>query len=397
MEVQLPKGDYLMELWDPIVREGRRFFKLKVNRGDNTVATGRDITENTLMLELDQMVHQMPSKGVLLDGMDQNLERQIDSFVKSYLDTYNIPGVSLALIDKGKVAYYQTYGVQNAYTREPVNNRTRFEAASITKPFFAFAVLRLSERGFIELDRPLYQYLKLPEDIQDDPRAKKLTARIVLSHSTGLPNWPWLTDNGRLAIQHEPGSTYTYSGAGYGYLQEVIESITGKDIVTVLQEEVIDVLEIENTYFEYQPFLLRNTSVGHNDGGIPHANDIRPTAHVASSMITDAESLSRFFIQILDRKGLQKATYDDFFKLHTMTNPETAREEGNHYFGLGLYFEETPFGLSFGHSGNNGDFKCDAVIFEDLGKGFVLLTNNGYGDALLYDLYDFLFYGNKKS
>jgi CubicO group peptidase (beta-lactamase class C family) len=165
----------------------------------------------------------------------------------------------------------------------------------------------------------------------------------------------------------------------------VLEHITQKPITTLLQEEVLDVFDLDNTYFQYSPTLLAGTSHGHN-GARPHANDIRPTAHVASSMIADTGDIATFFLGILNREGLGESMYAELFRKHTVTNPDTLEEEGVHYFGLGVYVEETPLGISFGHSGNNGDFKCNAMVFENTQQGYVVLTNNGYGDSIIYEL-----------
>ena len=390
----LPKGEYELKLKPRIYHKDDNFYEIKLE--SQTTFEVKDLnTEYTFWIKEDKVQLPKVSQPLFSSGLDLKAKAKLDTYIITYQKALNIPGVSLAIIDNGKVAFSKVYGVKNSYTQEPINLKTRFEAASITKPFFAFAVLRLMEKGIIDIDKPLYQYLPLPEDVAKDPRAKTITARIVLSHSTGFPNWPWLNASGKLDIKSTPGTKYTYSGAAYGYLQEVVESLTKKDIVAILKEEVLEVLDIENTYFEYHPFLLANTALGHNEKNEPHANDIRREAHVASSMITNASSLSKFFIGILERKGLKTSTYEQFFKMHTITNPDTTEEEGEKYFGLGLYFEKTPLGLSFGHSGSNSGFKCDAVIFEEKGKGFVLLTNGDNGSGLIYDLYDILFYGEK--
>ncbi|TBW26546.1 serine hydrolase [Gramella sp. KN1008] len=391
---ELPSGKYEILLENDIIQMEDGYKKITFSDKENLISTGPD-KDKVFTIAFKEKDNMIGLRGLLTKGSIQNNHKELDKFINSYLEYYNIPGVSLAIIENDEVAYYKTYGYKNLYTKEPVNKDTRFEAASITKPVFAFAVMRLAERGIIDLDKPLYQYLAVPEDVKDDPRSKLITARIVLSHSTGFPNWPWNNPNGKLDIKFEPGTKYSYSGAGYGYLQDVVEEITGKDIVSILNEETLDVLDVPHTYFEFAPDLLDNTALGHN-GNYPHVNDIRPATHVASSMITDANSLAKFWLGIKNRTGLNKETYEDMFGAHTHTPDadHNARAE-KHYFGLGPYFEETAFGLTLGHSGNNPGFKCDSVIFEDLGKGWVVMTNGDYGDSLINALYDFLIYGKE--
>ncbi|MGI9550409.1 MAG: serine hydrolase, partial [Aurantibacter sp.] len=122
----------------------------------------------------------LPEKGLLHDFGTEG-KKQVDKFVEAYQKFYNIPGVSLALIKDGTVVYHKTYGVKNTNTKEPINEKTLFEAASITKPVFAFVVLRLADKGIIDLDKPLHQYLPF-EALEAYPEYKKMTGRHVLIH-----------------------------------------------------------------------------------------------------------------------------------------------------------------------------------------------------------------------
>ncbi|WP_315815533.1 serine hydrolase domain-containing protein [Paraflavitalea speifideaquila] len=159
-----------------------------------------------------QLVFLIPGKGVLHQFTLADSGR-IDQFIKTYQQYYKIPGASLALIKDGRVVYHKVYGVKNAFTGEAVDSLTLFEAASVTKPVFAFAVLRLAERGLIDLDKPLYLYLPY-KDIEDDERYKLMTVRHVLTHRTGFPNWR----DGKLTLLFTPGEKYNYSGEGFEYL-----------------------------------------------------------------------------------------------------------------------------------------------------------------------------------
>lgn len=172
----------------------------------------------------------------------------MDRFIESYQKYFGIPGVSLALIRDGKLVYQKTYGVRNTMTADKVDNNTLFEAASITKPVFSFAVQRLAERGVFDLDKPLWLYLPYP-DIEKDERYKLITAKHVLTHRTGFPNWRWENQDRKLNIKFTPGTGYGYSGEGFEYLKMVIEKITGKKVEQVLQEEVIEPMGLYHTFF----------------------------------------------------------------------------------------------------------------------------------------------------
>ena len=130
----------------------------------------------------------------------------------------NVPGVSIALIQHGKTIWVHGFGVKEAGTSQPVTGETVFEAASLSKPVFAYGVLKLVDQGKLRLDVPLTIYLPKPY-IPGDQRLAKITARIVLSHRTGFPNW---RDGDSLPLYFTPGERFSYSGEGYIYLQRVV-------------------------------------------------------------------------------------------------------------------------------------------------------------------------------
>src|SRR5215210_7961178 len=129
------------------------------------------------------------------------------------LELASVPGLALAVVD-GKRVWRRGFGDAIEESAQPVSDETVFEAASLGKPLFAYAVLRLVDAGVLDLDRPLYDYLPSPE--ADTPRMRRVTARHVLTHTSGLPNWRHTA--GPLAPETEPGETYAYSGEGFFYL-----------------------------------------------------------------------------------------------------------------------------------------------------------------------------------
>jgi CubicO group peptidase (beta-lactamase class C family) len=146
----------------------------------------------------------------------------LEVHIKEAMAESRVPGLSIALIEHGKIAWERGLGVKNTASGEKVNSNTVFEAASLSKRVFAYAVLKLVDRRLIDLDVPLFQYF--PGYI-DDPRIRTVTARQVLTHTSGLPNW---RPNGKpLAFAFDPGTRFSYSGEGFVYLQAVVEHLTG--------------------------------------------------------------------------------------------------------------------------------------------------------------------------
>lgn len=245
---RVPSGKYKLALPDPYFQsEGKVYVADQKVPATVVAKSGQKIVAPAFRISSTPVPDLIPDKGVLLDFTASGAS-QIDHFIETYCDYYGIPGVSLAVIKDGKLFYHKTYGVSNTMTGEKVNDNTLFEAASITKPVFAFAIERLAERGVINLDKPLYEYLPY-KDIEYDERYKLMTARHVLTHRTGFPNWRSMNKDGKLDLKFTPGTAYSYSGEGFEYLKLVIEKITGKKVEQVLQEEVIEPIGLYHTFF----------------------------------------------------------------------------------------------------------------------------------------------------
>ncbi|UOY06221.1 serine hydrolase [Muricauda sp. SCSIO 64092] len=390
-DIMLPQGSYVAKpFW-----QFRGDHRIDVR--NSTVSFTIKDEANTKVKDLELLTETpmdiIPEKGIL-ETFDPNKPDILDEFVQRYRAYYAIPGVSLAVIKEGKVVYHNTYGFKNAYTQAPVDSNTLFEAASITKPVFAFAVCRLVEKGVLDLDRPLYTYLPF-EEIAHDERYKLITARHVLSHQTGFPNWAWMNEDGKIDIKFTPGTAYGYSGEGFEYLKRVVAKITDKDVETVLAEEVLSPLGLTNTYFSENDYLKTVVANGHI-GKFPTRSDLPKEPGMAWSMHTEAKAFASFALGLLEKKGLQPETYENMFAIQTEIDSDSTNEEWKEYFGLGIALEETPSGPAFGHGGNNGDFKCQFKIYSELNTGFIVFTNSNKGDDLHSALDEFLITGKRE-
>lgn len=313
----------------------------------------------------------------------------IDTFMKKRMDFFEIPGSTLSIIKNNQIVFSNTYGVINSDTNIPVTSRTLFEAGSITKLVFSFAVMRLYEKGEIDLDKPLYEYIEHPE-INDD-RYKVITARHVLSHQSGMSNWPRRDENGKFGLNFTPGTQYSYSGKAFEYLKEVLETITSKSIETILLEEVLEPLELTDMYFKGNETIAEYGAHGHKRY-IPSEIFMAQRTMVAYTLQTTSESLAKFTIALHQRKGLKRETYDEFFRVHS------ERSDGTKW-GLGVRIEETSSGISFGHSGSTGrGFIGNLVFYDEYGTGFVILTNSQMGGWLSLPLLnEYLILGNDEN
>jgi CubicO group peptidase (beta-lactamase class C family) len=336
----------------------------------------------------------IPEKGIL-HKFSKASEKEVDNFIETYRRYYNIPGISMALIKDGKIAYYKTYGLKNAITGEKVDSNTLFEAASITKPVFALAVEKLAERGVIDLDRPLYEYLPY-KDIEHDDRYKLITGRHVLTHRTGFPNWRWMNADGKLNLLFTPGTKYNYSGEGFEYLKMVVEKITGKKVEQVLKEEVIEPVGLYHTFFSRNDSLRAMVADGHFNM-LPNYDELPESPGMAWSMHTEAKIFTRFMLYLLEQKGMNMQSYNTILSKHSEYPYDSTDEKPRYptYMGMSLEIRETPYGISFGHGGNNGDFTCLFEVYKDLKMGYAIFTNSNTSYPLLRSFRDFLIEGKQ--
>jgi CubicO group peptidase (beta-lactamase class C family) len=304
------------------------------------------------------------SEGVLRSLGAINTD-EVNRFVQAYLAYYKIPGISVAVIKDSKVVYHHGFGVKNTSSHDPATDDTIFEAASMTKPVFAYTVLRLVDRGVLNLDTPLYTYLPY-EDIAHDDRYKLITARMVLTHRTGFPNWR----TGKLEIKFTPGTEVSYSGEGFVYLGKVLEKLTGKKLVDLCREEVFVPLEVENASLVWTDDVARLTATGH--GGNAPMRKWKPSEpNVAASLHVDAHNYAKFLIAVLQGRGLSESTSKDMLR----SQVKVPDQPGNSW-GLGIAIEETPTGTNYGHGGRNTGFTSHSLMYKDQGIGYVFLVNN---------------------
>jgi len=305
---------------------------------------------------------------------------QIDNFLDRQIDSLGITGISLAVINDGKVVYYRVSGVKDVVTGEKVDTNTLFEAASMTKPVFAYTVIRLTEKGLIDLDKPLYDYLTY-EDIKYDSRHKQVTARMVLNHTTGLPNWR--PKGEKLAFESSPGSKYLYSGEAFEYLGYVVEKIIGERAENVINYEIFEKNEIKTSFFIDNVYVKSNSAVGHTDGKISGRKEL-DRAWVSYGLRTEARDYSKFLIMMMRESLVENSTFNK------MALPQI-KVDHNTTACLGIRLSNTPYGPKYFHSGNNGNrFQSYFEFYRDSQTGFVFFINCNRGKELTKELLTFI-------
>ena len=172
-------------------------------------------------------------------GYDQKFE--------AIMNKHHINTIGVAVIESGEIDWTGYYGQQAPGI--PASANTLFDVGSITKLITTQTVLQLVKAGKINLDEPMSEHWIDP-DLINDERHQKLTPRLVLTHSTGLPNWRFFSDDNTLKFIHQPGSQYSYSGEGFQYLAKFVENKFSWEAITTL---------FENIYFDDDLITKQNS------------------------------------------------------------------------------------------------------------------------------------------
>lgn len=335
---------------------------------------------------------------------------QTDDVVR-WMRLASVPGLAMAVVADGAVDA-RGYGVRRAGTEDVVMEDTVFEAASLTKPVFAYLVHRMAEEGAIDLGRPLGEYLALPN--ADDARARTITARHVLSHSGGWRNWRFAREH-VLTADFEPGARFSYSGEGYYFLQRVVETIAGRAISALVRERVFAPLGMAGSSLVWRPELDARLAGPHSGRGDPFdsynvriarafrgmeaewgrpleewtaadveraivrvdantppfPNFVVPNA--AASLVTTARDYGVFLRHLLG---------DGAPVLARMMEPQVRINEALRW-GLGIGLEEMEDGRTlFWHWGDNPGFKNFVVGDPAAGRALVVFANANSGRAV---------------
>jgi CubicO group peptidase (beta-lactamase class C family) len=275
---------------------------------------------------------------------------------------------------------------------------TVFQAASISKVVFSYIVMRMVDRGEIGLDVPLYTYTAnrlesrflnaCPGDDaksrQNEEWARQLTARIILTHGSGLPNWMknGLPSSEKLVFKCEPDTRYTYSGEGIHYLQRVVEGIKGMSLEEMAKQEVFLPLGMTHSSYRWLPEYEESAAWGYTKAGEKgsQGSALTKKPNAAFSLRTNVVDFSKFLDALVVGKGLKKETFE------MMTTACRPTDKPGLYFGLGIRLRPNngkDCGTRWEHGGSNRNFRCRFWIFPQSKSYLVYFTNseNGAGNV----------------
>ncbi|GAB2955796.1 serine hydrolase domain-containing protein [Hymenobacter coalescens] len=308
------------------------------------------------------------------------------------LQKASVPGLQV-VYTRGTVVKVYSAGVRQAGNQAAVDATTTFQAASLSKVVLAYLTLRLHDRGIINLDQSLLSYYSYPR-LRTQPRAAAISARMVLTHTSGLPNWAenplgatWETS--ALQLKHAPDSCWNYSGEGFVFLQKTLEHLTGKPLQTLAQEEVFGPLGMAGSSYVWRVAFGRNASYGHNQAGKPTEIRRFAEANAGFSLLTTATDYSRFVQALMLGQGLKPATAQ---LLTAAANPanrcgqRSTPTDAHIAWGYGIGQATTSAGPALWHWGDNGDFKAFFMAFPAQKTSLVFFTNGANGLKLTDDV-----------
>jgi CubicO group peptidase (beta-lactamase class C family) len=341
----------------------------------------------------------------------------VTAHIEAVMARANVHGLGISIINNHQLVYQRYFGWRNKPENQRFESGTIWYGASLSKTIFADVILQLEAEGVLNLDTPLYRYLKEPlyryksntlqqffgkktidyTALEKDERYKKITARMCLSHTTGLPNWRWLEPDQKLKIKFEPGSRFSYSGEGMFLLQFVVEELTDKDFEEIALEKVFKPENMNLSSYVWQRAYEGSYAVGHNqDGnylGIPKRNH----SNAAGSLSTTLEEYTQYFLSVLRQEELRYQTLitpqiSIKSKQQFGPNAQIDTEDNSAIklsYGLGFGLYETPFGKAFFKEGHLEGWQHYAVGLPRDGTALIIMSNSDNAESIFAELIQF--------
>ncbi|MGB3545289.1 serine hydrolase domain-containing protein [Rubrivirga sp.] len=304
------------------------------------------------------------------------------------LNAFDVPGVAVATLASCEVSEVVVAGSATLSPDVAVTPRTAFEAASLSKPVFAWLFLSLADEGVVDLDRPLAKTFDYPR-IFDKVAYAEITPRMVLTHRTGLPNWvdenvEFHDRTAPVPFGAPPATAYTYSGEAFQLLQAYVEEVTGETLQNLFRERLGEVMPY-STFARPLPDGVA-PSRGYRTASDPATGrdmtSLRAYGMAAASLVTTARDYAQFLAHVCTGAGLHADTYAD------MLRPQSPVPAGEGAavptsWGLGWMLADMGGATFAGHGGDNNEYRSLAGFIRESGDGLVVLTNGYNGRALI--------------
>lgn len=316
-----------------------------------------------------------------------------------------VPGVAVAVIRDGKIAWIQSIGYADLASKKPVTSETIFNIGSISKLISAWGFMQLTEKDLVKLDNPVEQYLTRLHLPESEFNRSKVTLRRILSHTAGLSvhgyggsdqgipllsleeslNGKTKRNGETVHLISEPGTKWDYSGGGYTLAQLLLEENANQSFATYMKNNIFMPLGMKHTNYEWTAEMMATSATAYDENGNPIKNRIF-TEKAAAGLQTTIKDLAHFAELSINRnpKQLNKVLKPETIKLmETPVLPSSNEGES----GLGYRFMNYQGFRTIGHTGENAGWS--AAMFLDLPTkgGIIILCNGSNGDRVWVPIY----------
>jgi CubicO group peptidase (beta-lactamase class C family) len=341
---------------------------------------------------------------------------KLDARIKTLVDTANVTGLTVTIFNQDTVAYQKAFGYSNYAAKDSLKVNHVFYGASLSKAVFGYIVSQLANEGLIDLDKPLQEYFDVPipemdfdrewrgfKNLANDDRYKQITARMCLSHTTGFPNWRWISrtgefqPEGKIQFYFDPGTNYSYSGEGIRLLQIVIEKISGKGLEQLARERVFDPLNMDMTSYVWQERFENNYCHGHTSGQKVIDKDTEDEAGAAGSMETTPVDYSKFLTKIIElsshNSDVTKLMFTPNIRIHSKKQfgsgslgKTNVNDSIGLNYGLGWGILKSPYGEGYFKEGHAEGFQHYSILFPEKRIGILLMSNSDNAESIFKEV-----------
>lgn len=334
-----------------------------------------------------------------LDGVELAPD-QVAQKIELLMTAAKVTGLGVAIINKDDVVYQRAFGMADAEHGRPLREDSVMYAASFTKAMFATLVMQLEKEGVLDLDKSIENMLPKPlsdyekySDLSGDERWKKITPRMLLSHTSGLPNWRWFEPGEKLRIYFTPGQRYAYSGEGINLLQFVLENGLKLDVGDLMHKRVFHRYGMQRTSMVWQPQYAGDIAIGHDEKGVALGHKQRGSARAAGSADASLIDMASFMRAMIRRDGMPKTQFNTMFRpqtrirspsqFPTLREETTTRDDAIRLsYGLGWGVFTSPYGKAFFKEGHDDGWQNYMVGFPDKKTAIVFMSNSSNAESI---------------
>ena len=334
--------------------------------------------------------------GVMADGLvPQEQIDQIEKEITTYMQQFDVPGLSVVVVKDGQVAYSQGFGVLEKGKEDKVNTDTIFQIASVSKNFTALAVNQLIERGLININDPVTKYLPWFAS-KDAENSKNITIRNLLQHTSGVPTSAYglEIENGgldrleeqvkqlqKINLVSKPGEKYQYSNMNYWTLSLIVEKVSGMSFTDYMDKNIFEPLGMTRSCYTNKIASYDNVATGHRqEKGKTKVfkYEVPGTTVAAGGVYTTANDLSKYIAALLNNGTYNGAT---IVKPETWATMHEDVITVNQRFGYayGWMVSKDNKGRTYiHHGGDNPNYTAGMCLLPDINAGVAVLANTDH-------------------